>query len=383
MIVNYHTIPKEHRDDVRYVNSKGHAPYIRYLMLKRFPIVDLYDELLKLGLQPISQRQANVFFMHAMFPMIKELGLARYYAKYLENGKDTPLTINDTFLRSGEDRVVFVSQLVTLTHTEPFFYSEVREYYGPSKIPTREDGSSVFSIRYSGWEEILSHPKRHVLDNFLLEGRTYKEIKEHFASTFNIRFDVEAIAAYSEGFMNAQVYDLTRVIEDLDGQLVEINESIKHTMNNHKMSYGEKIGIVTRLKETEEIIKSKVNRMRSLHNTGAFSSAVLEYANIRDILADILQRSHRRFVMMDSRTDDEVIPSLTRLASTVDRMTTRIIDIDEVASGVEKRSVTEEMIEIITPTLDRMEEEEREAVRAYEELIGVEPASDKEIIGVE
>lgn len=383
MIVNFHGIPKEYRDDVRYVNSKGHAPYIRYLLLKRFPISEIHDELLKLGLRPVSKRQAETYFHHAVLPLIKGAGLEAYYKKYKRYGKDERLTLDVTFLRSETDREAFVSKLVPSTQTQPFFYEESRSYYGPHGIPTTENGRSVFPMRYSGWEEILISSKRHVIDNFLLEGRSYKEISDHLSATFNLRYEAEAIGSYAEGFMNARVYDLSRVIGDLEDQLTEINESIKYTSSNHKLSYGERMSVITRLKRSEELLKAKVNRMKSLHNTGAFSSAVLEYANIRDILADVLQRSHRRFVMMDSRTDDEVIPSLTRIASTVDRMASRIIDVDEVASGVEKRSVTEEMIEIITPTLDRMEEEEREAVRAYEELIGVEPAKDDDILGVE
>lgn len=383
MIVNFHGIPKEHRDDVRYVNSKGHAPYIRYLLLTRFPVSKIHDELLKLGLRPVTERQAKSYFKHALLPFIKEAGLMKYYKKYDKYGKDERLTIDVTFLRSETDRESFVSELIPSTQTQPFFYEEVRSFYGPSSIPTTKNGTSVFSIRYTGWEEILISPKRHVIDNFLLEGRSYKEISEHLSATFNIRLEAEAIGSYAEGFMNARVYDLARVIEDLENQLAEVSESIKYTASNHKLSHGERVTVISRLKKSEELLKAKVNRMKSLHNTGAFSSAVLEYANIRDILADVLQRSHRRFVMMDSRTDDDVIPSLTRIASTVDRMASRIIDVDEVASGVEKRSVTEEMIEIITPTLDRMEEEEREAVRAYEELIGIEPARDDDILGVE
>lgn len=371
MYIKYQQIPDDLRDDVRLVNDQGHAPYIIYLLLKRYPLRKIPSELLKMNLYAVSTKSLEAFWSYALKPLLEKEGFGKLYKKYDVALIDKELTIGADFVEGSDFRLRFIEKIILPTGTSVFWSEEVRKFYRGG-LPKKSNGEPLMRFYTSGWESMLSHEKRHLIDNFLAEGRTSQEIAEHFQAAHNEQIDYRSIESYAEGFMNAKMYNIARMIDDIENRLNNIRSSIEITKNDDSLSLGEKSVIITQLKKTENQISGQLKKMRSLHNSGSFATATLEYVNLRDILGDILERTHKRFVMMDVRTDDDVIQHLQKLAATVDRMTNRILAVDEVASAVETRSITEEMIEVISPTLDRMEEEEREAIREYEALIGIE-----------
>lgn len=368
MIINYQKVPHDLRDDVRIVSEKGHAPYIIHLLLRRYSIENIPNELLKLNLSSVRPDQLKTFFRYVVLPTLETYELDKYYKVYSKKYKDTKLTITETFVDSDRDRRKFIEHIVVPMGCSVFFSNETRDFYSGS-IPVNPDGKKIIETYTDNWLDILSHAERYIIDNFLLEGRTPEEVSKHFEDTRNEIIDPEAITAYQHGFMNAELHNITNIIAQMESQIANIHETINNTKRDESMSYGERSVIIGRLKSAEKELSGKLKKMKSLHNSGAFASATLEYINMRDILADILQRTHKRFVMMDARTDDDVVVSLSRLASTIDRMTNRIIEVDAVVSSVETRSITDEMLEVITPELDRIEEEERQAIAQYKRIL--------------
>lgn len=380
MLVNYSQVPKDKRDAVRSVNEKGHVAYIIAMMLRRKPLKEIPGDLIKLNLTSNTVGQFKSFFDYALFPVIKEAGLEKYYKKYKDGIDVGGLTVRETFIHSEDDRLSFVKDVVVPTGTAIFFSEEVRSFYGFGGLPKLDDGSPIIDSYSVEWQDIIVHDRRHVIDNFLSEGRKPKQIVEYFQQIYNEILSEQGLTSYLEGFMNAQLYDISRLIEQLDQQVADINATIIAIKDSTDMSLGEKTVRIKGLKNTERELRGKLKKMKSLHNSGAFGAATLEYANMRDILADILQRTHRRFVMMDSRTDDEVVSSLSQLVTMVTKTNAQIIHLDEVASGVETKSITEEMIEVTLPTLDRIEQEETEAIRRFNEIIDRNIGSETEAV---
>lgn len=370
MIVNYQKVPKEARDNVRIVNDKGHAPYIIYLLLKRFDLKEIPDELSKIHLSQVGLEQLKDFLEYALYPLIQESGLEKYFKKYVKVGNDTTLSISSTFARSDSDRQNFIVNIVVPTGADVFFSDEVKRFYR-GMIPRSENGRPIIKDYGEGWMNILTHEKRFVIDGFLAEGRNIEELIKHFESVHHENLSKNDLKSYSAGFMNAPLHQMSKAIIKLENELNEITKATNTIKNNKEKTIGEKSVIIAQLNKKEKYIRAKLEKMKSLHNSGAFATATLEYINMRDILADVLQRTHRRFIWMDERTDDDVIVSLSRLSNTIDKTINRILMVDEVASGVETKTVTEEMIDVIKPTLDRLEEEEREAIQGWHNILGM------------
>ena len=110
-----------------------------------------------------------------------------------------------------------------------------------------------------------------------------------------------------------------------------------------------------------------IRRLSSMHTNTSFNAAVLETTDMRDAFKDVFTRTYRRYRDLDERTEDEVVKSLNTVVNMMTKVTDKILSIDDVLSQKVSKSVNEQIIEAVMPTLERIEEEEREAMYAFKQ----------------
>ena len=102
---------------------------------------------------------------------------------------------------------------------------------------------------------------------------------------------------------------------------------------------------------------------------------------MREMFTDVMTRAHKRFRDMDERTEDEVIVPLNSLVNMMAKATDKILGLDEIINQTSTKSISEEMLDVIMPTLERIEREERDAHFTYKNLEQKPESEDDEILG--
>lgn len=386
LIIRYHQLDDNLRDKVRSIESKGHSPYIRALMLKRIPFKKFNEELARLSLAGVEEEAYEVYFREVLFPHIQKVGLSKYYKRYLKTGKDNILTFNETFGTNEDDRVKFC-KLVNYTNTQTFFSQELKQHYG-NDVPIDDEGSPIVEIT-SNFEvtEILLHEKRHLIDGMLSEGYSAKMISSAFEEKYDMLIRADDISAYAKTFMNFKRKSMEDMIEELQSEKSALELQLEEVKNNPEYTIGERTVIISSIKNKIAQLEKRINHASVAHSTNSFASGVLEYNDIRAMFSDVMEKTYTRFLRLNERSEDNVIPRISQVVNIMAKATDKIIAVDNIMNATSNKTITEEMLEVINPTLDRIEQEEREARSAYMQLYAPdaydEDEDDNEILGDE
>lgn len=384
MIIRYHQLDETVRDSVRALEQKGHIPYIRYLFLTRTPLDQFDIELTRLGLSVGTMDQYAIYFSHVLYPMIGRYRLSHYYKPYLYHHKDTRLRFGETF---GVDEIAREDfcRLVQETETNIFFSPEISKHYGKDRIPLGPEGHPVIDVIKDGdWADVLLHDKRHLIDGMISDGYSAKMISKHLFEMYDIELDPLVITHYAKSFMNIQRKGIEDIINEVNNERDLIDKQLEYIRNNKDLfTIGERISNMSTLKAKKEQLDAQLKRLQGAHNTASYSQGVLEYADIREKFADVIIRSHRRYTWMDGRTEDDVIDPLSKLVGMMAKASEKVLSLDVAMIDNTNKSIAEEMLEVTLPTLDRVDEEAKEARKQYFESFGYsEPENeDNEILG--
>lgn len=384
MIIRYHTIEnEEQRDIVKQINSCGHAAYIAYMMLKRYNFEKINEELTYINLETFSKKSLQIYFRHALAPLLRKYGMYNHYQRYEHQSNDLQeFEISKNFLHDDDGRKNYIKYIIKETQTSVFFIKEIKEHF-KGRLP-RENGKPIIDDTPGDYMEVLTHSQRHQIDNFLSHGRDAKEIVEHLKAIGASPLNNEDIEAYRKGFLNASSLSITDMITDLQNQLNTVEANLRMMRQNNRMTIGKKTASIKNLTLQKKQLETKISKMQSMYASNAFGSAVIEYNDMRDMFADALQRSHKRFVKADRRTEDAAVDVMHKLLAMMDKSTHRILDLDGVMSAVQTKSISDEMLEIIKPNLERLEEEERKSIKMYESQIHLDEYDEAEdIIGLD
>lgn len=390
MIVRYHQLPQEVRDLTRAIESKGHAAYIRALMLKRIPFNKINPELSRLALAGVEDRFYKEYFIHNIVPLLEKRKLFKYYSKYASGKKVAPLDFEKDFGNDEDARIEFC-KIIEQTDTHSFFSEELFKYYGDN-IPLGDTGEPVVTISKQGKVlDILLHEKRHYIDGWLAEGYSPKMISQTLEERYDIQVEAKDISQYAKSFMNTKRKSMEDAIDELQQEREALESQMLSIKQDDSYSIGEKMMMIATLKEKVSVLDDRIRNAKVVHNAGAFATGVLEYNDLRYMFSDMAQRAYRRFLNIDEKTEYNVIPRLVQLTSIVAKSSEKIIMLDKAMSETHSKTINEEMLEVIAPTLDRLEEEEVAARKGFMELYApqdfLDQASDEaeliDIIGVD
>lgn len=393
MLIRYSKFDEATRDRIRALESKGHIGYIRYLLMRRWPYAKINGELMGLGLSWVEEDDLRMYFKLALYPIIQQFKLDDYYKHYRDSRPAESLAFHATFQRSEKARENFCLCIIDM-EIDFFFSNEILEHYGSRDHIPHRDGKPIIHIeKVPDFTEVLNHPKRHIIEAMLIEGRTPKMISDLLDKSYDIQLPARDILMFASAFFKTKRRDLERTIDDLQDEVQKLNESIyviRNTSEN-KMSIGAKSTAIANIKIKIEQLEGTIKRLMGHHSHSAFNAGLLEYAQIREMFADVMIRSHRRFQDLDGRTEDEVVAPLKAIVDTMAKATDKIMSLDDRIQATTKKDISEEMLEVIMPSLDRVLEEEREAHRKYHEEFGGESPlealkeadSEPEILGID
>jgi hypothetical protein len=371
VIVQYNKITPKHRSLVRVIESKAYIGYIRYLLLKRWPFERVKKELMRLGLAWNEQPDFEIYFKEVLIPAITKAGLLKYYKKYKSGMKDETLTFQDTFENSDKDRISFV-ELIQQLDAEHFFAEEIVNYYGGTiNIPNHPLTGEPLISREKPVDlvALLQNPKRYLIEQLLVEGYSPKQISEHLFQRFDMELFPNEIKVYAKSFFNVKRQDISRLIDNLQVEKDDLERKIAEIKRRspQDFSFGERFEILSTMNEKIEELSKMIRKLNGVHSGTAFNAAVLEVTDMREIFKDVIVRAHRRFREMDERTEDEVVAPLKSVLDMMAKATDKILGIDDVLNQKTNKTINEEMLEVIMPTLDRIAQEERESMYNYKD----------------
>lgn len=368
MYIRYSQFDEATRELVRFVERRGHVGYIRYLMTRRFSHDALNRELLRLGLSPVPEGHLAAYLEHVVYPEAVRFRLKTFYARH-RRGETVPELTLATFGRDDEARrhyLLFVRHL----GIDFFVADEARAFYGsPDLFPLDDAGDlAITDAHIPDWEEVLNHEKRHVIDGLLLDGKTPKMVCDYFADVYgDDTLDADGIGFYKMAFFNVGREDLARTLERLDEDLTQIDNEIKAIRDGTRpMTIAERTMVVAGLRHRRQHLTDQVKRLSGHYSDNAFAHGVLEATNLREMFADITRRTYQRYIMNDHRTDVDVIGPLSALVGMLARTSDQILKIDDVLADRSKKTVVEEMLDVVQPSLERIEREQAEAMKRYE-----------------
>jgi hypothetical protein len=391
VIVRYGKFTPEVRDRIRALESKGHIGYIRYLLMRRWTLSEINSELMRLGLSWAEEEDFKLYFKEVMLPAIQEHKLTIYYKDYSEKFKEDRLFFVNSFRKSEEDRKSFCACII-LFEIDFFFAGEILEFYGTrDSIPVdTTTGKPIITIdTIPNFTDLLNHSRRHMIETMLIDGKTPKMIADYLDHTYDTQIDFKDIMFFANAFFKTKRRDLERTIEDVQMEVTKLERSLQvlRDMDEGTMSIGERTTAIATTKVKIEQLSGQIKRLMGSHSQAAYNVGVLEYANMREAFADVFIRSHRRFRDMDIRTEDEVIDGMSKIVGMMSKASSSMMGLDDRMSATTKRTISDEMLDVVVPSLERVLEEEKQAYLEYQrEFGGQVPVSESdpdEILGAD
>lgn len=368
MIVTYSRFNPSDRERIRKIEQKGHVNYIRYLLLRRTAPDELNKELLRLSLSTVPTEDLWLYFELVLYPVLVRLRLKSFYERYRKKQRVPILTVY-AFQQDENMRIQFLSAFKE-AGVDYFIVNEAKGYYGVTDLfPIDEKGEVVITTdRIPDWERILNFEKRYIIDGLLIDGKTPDMIFDYFADVYgDDSLDTEAIHFYQMAFFNVTRQDLQKTINLLDEELRDLEERYKDIREHRiEMTLSERSLVMSGIKQKTGHIREQIKRLSSHYSDISFSHGVLEASHLREMFADIAVRTHKRWVALDSRKDDSVIEPLSKVLSMFDKSTNQVKSLDDILVNRSKKTVAEEMLEVLNPALERIEQEQREDMKRYQ-----------------
>lgn len=370
-IVKLSRFDEHTREQVRFVERKAHVGYIRYLLLRRIAADDLNRELLRLGLSTVPAETLVLYFQNVLYPVIVKQRLKSFYERY-RKALDVPELTLYTFSRDEDARMSYL-ELLAEVGVDYFIVNEALEYYGSSDlIPTYPDNQCYITTeRVPDWETILNHEKRYVIDGLLIDGKTPRMITDYFADVYgDDMLDEDAVTFYKKAFYNVTRQDLKLTIEKIDEELRQVEMQIRDVRDGTiPMTISERSFVLATLRNKKQNHMEQIKRLSSHYSDASFSHGTLEATNLREMFADIAQRTYKRYVTADYRQEDNAVKTLDTLVSMLEKTSNQVLKIDDILINQSKKTVAEEMLEVIHPSMERIEKEQREDMQRYQRVV--------------
>lgn len=384
MYVRYSQFAEADRDVIRQIESKGHVGYIRYLLLRRTSHDVLNKELLRLSLSTVPAEDLLLYFNLVLYPLIVKRGMKLFYTKYRKSLVDVELTLY-AFKQNDDARMRYLT-CFREAGIDYFIYHEAKDYYEiTDHFPVDEqDVLAISDEEPPDWEVILNFEKRYIIDGLLIDGKTPQMIIDYFADVYgDDSLDPESVLFYQKAFFNITRQDLQKTIELLDAELQNLTDRLSDVRERRiPMTLSERSIVISGLRLKITHLREQIKRLSSHYSDVSFAQGVLEMSNIREMFADIAARTYRRYISIEHRREDSVIDPIAKLTGVLEKASNQMSKIDDILAAKSKKTITEEMLDVVHPTLERVDREQREDMKRYlalhERAAGEQDAVDAE-----
>ena len=262
----------------KYRNETSCTLY-KIFVSKRYAPIVIKKELQRLGLSAPHEPQLIAYYLAVIDPVIKQFGVSALYADYKSKllsknvRGDFAKNILNYRLNIGEDfdmQVKFCKFIKELEIDE-LWMKEIYRFHGSAdNLPVDETGkrSLEASSTYKRIDKILLHPKRYLVDKFILENvpdsRIAQYCREHLKMTVN-HFD---ITAYKKSFFNIKTLSIEEKIKTLEyekNSLESLLKDVDELEEYSDLEIGEKtLLIADHNKDLRKLmITSNINMMYS------------------------------------------------------------------------------------------------------------------------
>ncbi len=345
MFIDYKNIEKNAAKSVKIIENKGHARYIRYLLSKRVPPITIKKELARLALSAPDKTTLVNYFSSVIMPLVKKYNLVTYYKDYyrrlLKGDREKTispiLNFDITFEKNNPARIAFCA-LIRELEIEEMWSREITKFYGGiQNIPQDAHGNRIIKVssRYTA-ENVLTCPKRYLIDKFLLEGVSPKRIVNYLLEKYQIKLNENDIYSYSKYFFNFE----RKSVEEMIEQLTAEQNSIKNDLNildaNNDYSLGDKLAISKQYQERVNILEENIKELNMKYSDLAYQQGVSEKLEIHSIIEDIIRRGYDRLRYLDRYKDRDVVKPLTDVAKMVFNAVDKMTQLEESKTRIEK-----------------------------------------------
>ena len=221
----------------------------------------------------------------------------------------------------------------------------------------------------------------------LLDGQSHKQISSFLFQRYDAILEADEIKAYARTFFNYQRADIARLIDTLQDEKQFLEQQVFETkkMPPEEFTPGERYERLAILNSKITELSNNIKRLSQVHTNSTLNAAVLEASGMREMFGDVMIRAHRRFRALDDRTEDAVIIPMNNVVNMMKTATDKILQMDAILSQESSKTIQEEILENVMPNLERIEEENKEAMYAYQKVYEdvEEEDEDDGIIGFE
>lgn len=338
MIIDYTRLDEGTIPAIQAVEGKGHVKYIRYLLSKRTPPGSIRKELARLALSAPTKETLVTYFTTILWPMLIGFGIQKYYQEYLdrlvkgEQERDvSPIFKFDiVFTGHDADRIPFCLFLREL-EVDDMWSREITRYYGGiQNIPQGPDGARIIACNTTrSVESILTCPRRHVVDQLLLESVSPARIVKYMMEKHQIKLNEGDLYAYAKHFFNFERRGLEEIINNLVTEQASLKSDLSILDKNDDYSLGDKATMAQQYEAKIAFLDDCIRSMNAKYNDVTYRQGISEKLDLEEMMNDIVRRGYERFVMLDRYKDRDIVRPITDVAKMV-------------FNGVERLSILED-----------------------------------------
>lgn len=307
------------------VENKAHVKYIRYLLTKRLPPLAIKKELARLALSAPDKATLVCYFVNIMWPVIVGYGLSEIYKEYLDRlvktefEKDVSPTLKfDISIPSPDSRISFCLFVTELEIDDMWSAEIVRYFGGVENIPQDVNGVRVITTTSAkSVESVLTCPRKHVVDQLLLENVSPSRISLYMLEKYQIKLDVGSLYSYSKHFFNFERRGLEEIINNLVVEKQSIKSDLDILDSNADYSLGDKIAIASQYKEKIAFLDNCILGLNAQYSDVTYRQGIVEKLSMEDMVSDIVRRGYDRFVMLDRFKDRDAVKPLGEVSKII------------------------------------------------------------------
>lgn len=311
------------------IELKPHVKYIRYLMTKRYLPRYIRTELQRLALSAPHEANATTYYLAVVNPLIKKYKLQSIYNDYKSRimqqgnkGRYIKNVLNFSIdIAEMEDEDLARRFLCFLKELEvdSLWLREIYCHYGSAnKIPKGENGEPIIKTTSAkrDIEKILCHPKRYLIDKFVLEGIPTEKIVDHCNNKLGIQVNQYDVSFYKKTVFSFRTNTIEEKIKALEKEkecLKEVIESMKNK-DDGEISRGDRLTIVSQSEKRLEELEMSIKDLNKYYTDYAYRAAVDDLNDVSAAFQDIFARAYTRYCDLDKYKDRDVVDPMYKVA---------------------------------------------------------------------
>jgi hypothetical protein len=268
-----------------------------------------------------------------MDPIIKHLKLTPVYAEYkkkltIKNSHRAPgsftrdlLNYKLEFSKEVDLQVPF-HQFIRYFEIDDMWKKEILKYHGkPDNLPVGPDGQRILRGDWKdlNYEKVLMCPKRHTIDQLLLEHVSDQRIADYLQKQCGIKNISPAdIHGYRRIFFNIQVVTMEQTIQALEYErdsLKQFIDDLDNKICGDEMSLSERIAARKKSEERIEELEDSIRSFQASHSDAVADAANLANQSVHAMFLGVMQRAYNRFIMLDRDSSRDAVDPLLKTAT--------------------------------------------------------------------